>query len=956
MHGLNGVVSEANESTDLESFKLLRISLSHFSGRRRPESVEWETLTKRNFSSQIRANPHLLLVITVPWSGESRSLMKEVALLVAGKGDKLGYLKLMVVYRNSDKFLADALGASEGITLFYYHHSTPYKYQGRLRAQNILSSVYHFMLLQTEEVPLKPIHTQQDLETFSQSTDKAVFLLDFCGWSAKLLHRRDHGDTQATQAEQKNSGTVEILEQDFSAEAGGEMSFEKMTNQKMEGLESESLTYRVKSGPADSSLLGRWTNKTDSQGTTYGGDDTDMPCTEENFHKFNSFFWDFMKISRDYFLPPERHRFGLISEKSLLPFLDIGNPDTWLVVVKFSGCSNCSMILHEGDDLRNILQMHHALVKELDADGSLESVFPAKRPSVILFIDRSSGSSKLRGESNSALQILRKFVKDNHLFGQIVWGQDTSSSESAGQVFPNTWSQIITGHSFQHSIKDSVTPKLVKFQDNMAIMITNEGKSVALDATADPHGNALYNILANLLDQKKLDMGTKETKISLLAKEVGFQLLSDDFGVQLAESSPSQIVNEDPQLSYVDDNSLPSLEDQTSTLPQKFKEDCVSSNKVLLESDSIASDNDKKQSEHPNTGICLPQNQESSIKEFTTILAKELEADICTSRGTQDNKDDKGCKRVVLQSHTCPAKDLEKESPSLEKLFEEKNIDRVDLTDITSGKYLVGNNAVEAIKSTREGLGDWHVEQLPFKDSFFFSDGGYQLLRSLTGGEKIPSLVIVDPVSQQHYVYSEDMGISYSSVVSFIKEFLNGNLTPYQRISSPFTSSRESLRPPFVNQDFHEVDSVPRVTVNTFCELIVGYKPCKMGSESIKLSLSQIENFGHVWKTDVLVLFCTSYCGYCQRMELVVREVYRAFKNFTAMLKRESKTFGSHHSQDKDEDTLTNGLPSIFLMDCTMNDCGTYLTPISKKEQYPEACYFPAGESRLLLPIREICQ
>lgn len=125
--------------------------------------------------------------------------MKEVAHLVAGKEEELGYLKLAVLFRNSEKKIADAVGAYEGITLFYYHHSISYKYQGRLRAQNILSSVYQFMLLRTEEVPLKLLQSQQDLENFYQSTDKAVLLLEVCGWTAELLHRRNYGENETTE-------------------------------------------------------------------------------------------------------------------------------------------------------------------------------------------------------------------------------------------------------------------------------------------------------------------------------------------------------------------------------------------------------------------------------------------------------------------------------------------------------------------------------------------------------------------------------------------------------------------------------------------------------------------------------------------------------------------------------------------------------------------------------------
>lgn len=131
--------------------------------------------------------------------------MDEIKHLVAINGLEFGPLKLMIVYRNSEKMLADVLGAAEGISLFYYHHSTSYKYGGRLRAQNILSSVYHIMSLKHDEIPLKPLRTREELENFLQSTDKSVLLLDFCGWTAKLMQKSKDGAYESSSASNNKS-------------------------------------------------------------------------------------------------------------------------------------------------------------------------------------------------------------------------------------------------------------------------------------------------------------------------------------------------------------------------------------------------------------------------------------------------------------------------------------------------------------------------------------------------------------------------------------------------------------------------------------------------------------------------------------------------------------------------------------------------------------------------------
>ena len=166
---------------------------------------------------------------------------------------------------------------------------------------------------------------------------------------------------------------------------------------------------------------------------------------------------------------------------------------------------------------------------------------------------------------------------------------------------------------------------------------------------------------------------------------------------------------------------------------------------------------------------------------------------------------------------------------------------------------------------------------LGFNGFFFYSDGNYQLLERLTGGRGIPSLVIVDPFWQQHYVYPDEKSFNFSSLCDFLSEFLNGTLLPYQQSEHVLQGQREATHPPFVNLDFHEVDSIPRIMAHTFSELVIGF------------NLSNKENTSNSWNKDVLVLFSNSWCSFCQRMEMVVREVYRAIKGYVDMLNRGSQ-------------------------------------------------------------------
>jgi thiol-disulfide isomerase/thioredoxin len=78
--------------------------------------------------------------------------------------------------------------------------------------------------------------------------------------------------------------------------------------------------------------------------------------------------------------------------------------------------------------------------------------------------------------------------------------------------------------------------------------------------------------------------------------------------------------------------------------------------------------------------------------------------------------------------------------------------------------------------------------------------------------------------------------------------------------------------------DFHEADSISQVTAHTFSEQVLGFNQ------------SDNDFAANAWNEDVLVLFSNSWCGFCQRMELIVREVHRAIKGYINMLKAGSRT------------------------------------------------------------------
>jgi hypothetical protein len=95
-------------------------------------------------------------------------------------------------------------------------------------------------------------------------------------------------------------------------------------------------------------------------------------CTVQKFQQFESFYAKLSALSREYFFPPEIVRFGLITDKMALPSLDVNesNSEIWFLSVHYVGCTTCSVIAKEGDDLRSLMQSHHNLdVKEVSEES-----------------------------------------------------------------------------------------------------------------------------------------------------------------------------------------------------------------------------------------------------------------------------------------------------------------------------------------------------------------------------------------------------------------------------------------------------------------------------------------------------------------------------------------------------------------------------------------------------------
>ncbi|CAA7403425.1 unnamed protein product [Spirodela intermedia] len=845
-------------------------------------SPVWQVLSKKNFSSQIRFHPHALVMVTVPWSGESRFLMKEIAHVVKADQQLSGHLKLMVVYKNVEKMLADALDAKEGITLLYYHLGKSFSYQGRPRAQNILSSVSRAMSLQHVEIPFEFLSTAEELGNFFQSTDKAVLLLEFCGWSGRLWQAMYNGSSENLLSEKSVWNSV--WREGKPEEINGIIKFDyKFLLAQTQGLENEKLTCRVETKRSGFPWFGEFSPAND---ITYLGikartSNTGTACTSDKFQQFESFFSELNRVVREFFLSPERQRFGVVSERSLLKFLSLEDPQGWPLLIHFSGFPSSSVILENVDALRVSLQMRHSPIDEVDGDQrNQEGVFPVDRPSLVLFIDRSSASPSIREDSKSALEVYRQLAHYYQIF---------NSDLSAWETFQESQNRGISGFNGRAKIKGSLSLKTTKDDDKVSSVIANEGERVSLGKVPDGSlENTAYAVLRQWLQRQNSAVQKKEIKISVLAKDIGFQLLSDDFDVEVIDSPP--VNGENDQSKSPSDSLI--MKSETKVLERPVESNVNVHDDNSVGATCVAAVKDGHKSELLTIRSVIPIQELSQCR-----IEKRLALEKSSQESSKDDFQNRGSNPKIsgFSAQSPP------NAPSAG-------------SDTAKGKDTTGTDDLNHRQSNRRA----------FTGSFFFSDGGYRLLKSLTGGSKIPSFVILDPVSQKHYVLPKGTECAFDSYVNFVDKFLNGSLFPHQRSERFSQSPREYPSPPFVNLDFHEVDGVPWVAANAFEDLFLGSAQC------------DDRGFACTPKGDKLVLFCNPWCGFCQRMELVVREVYRAFKGLEHWLRGDPAV--------KAADVPVNGFPSIYRMDCTLNDCSSILSKFGKGEDYPTLLLFPGKD------------
>lgn len=107
-----------------------------------------------------------------------------------------------------------------------------------------------------------------------------------------------------------------------------------------------------------------WYNKSASI-LENGGGDNDISCSTKEFQQFKLFFSKLRILAGDHFLPPEKQRFGFLSDPSLFPLLGVQTIPGWLLSVQYAGCPKCSGMIRESGELKNAVLTLRSVVNEV---------------------------------------------------------------------------------------------------------------------------------------------------------------------------------------------------------------------------------------------------------------------------------------------------------------------------------------------------------------------------------------------------------------------------------------------------------------------------------------------------------------------------------------------------------------------------------------------------------------
>ena len=509
--------------------------------------------------------------------------------------------------------------------------------------------------------------------------------------------------------------------------------------------------------------------------------------------------------------------------------------------------------------------------------GSASSAFLNDTPSLILFIDRSSTDSEVRMRSQAAL---------------------TATQDAA-------WHFVTTTNSSSSSNIEEGLP--VQASSGLAVkeMITNEDLEFWIPQGLEEHTQShvldASDLLAFLKDAKvdsvQLQGKSRNLGVKIKAQGQDFKILPQEL---LAEQEEDKTKLSESDLLDV------FLDSQKPATPKDFFQesqlvDATAASEVTEPQGSKINEEDLGTS---GVGIDVEDQkfpEESDVKfDGPDIVGKKALSSDSYEGGGQNLSPTE-----AFGMHLVQYDDSEMLSVDLSELVESLR-DHMEEKWRTSGpesggflirkkqpKMLVEAEDVKVSHRPGDGKDEDAASQVPhpehtegqgqsksFKPQlrFFFRDGDDLLKEKLTMSVMTPAVVIVNPQTEAYFVFPLNESITPSSLITFIDQFFLGLLEETVRSEPPPGPQREGPCPPYANFDFHDHNSIPHVNADLFRHKVLGFPPNATALTASEATESHI--MGPAWKKDVLVLFTTPWCGFCKRMELVVREVYRALKPY----------------------------------------------------------------------------
>ncbi|TVU00677.1 hypothetical protein EJB05_53885, partial [Eragrostis curvula] len=469
----------------------------------------------------------------------------------------------------------------------------------------------------------------------------------------------------------------------------------------------------------------------------------------------------------------------------------------------------------------------------IDVDESSgQVIFPASKPSAILFVDRLSHSSKIRDESKLSLKLLRQYVRNNYPLH--VNSGALSTSRMRSKMPP---SLIKTGISDVHSETvrlNAWASKLMALGDKMSVMIVNDGESIPYGSSCQGSGgNPLYDILTNLLHKTRPGHRSKKTRISLVSKDAGLKLLSDDSKIEVTESLSVQESDHErsdelfARSDKLNDDITEVLVDDSKGIGTEYIDDGHAPS--ILENSPVT-DPDKHDNDLESNATEMDDQSKSEASDMSSDIKGVVSYDVYSRNeaGGSSSEQDDGFS--VLGKEFRRNEDV---------IYEDNTVNQDEVSDESDSKCPPHSTCSSSSSLVRDdrAYSEEATSAIPI-DRFVVLSTSLMvvigLLETLTGGSRIPSLRL-----------------------RFKNEVLS----------------------------------------------------------------SDTENITSGWNKDVLVLFSNSWCGFCQRAELVVRELHRSFRSFTSYSNSSFADAQDLHLKDRNEEYTMKGFPAIYMIDCTSNEC-----------------------------------